>query len=291
MLSLVYAHKEPAIWSGIVGSARRHTLEIATVNVQPTNLPSVTKIKNPATTLSGGLIVNFRKVEGTGDTAVAPSDLPNIPTYLINEAKAAVVKFLGATTDEIFYNAYSKLLKAGFLGTQDEKSLTSVLRDLEHFFSREMFLDDSGFWQLKPDAVIPPSVEMEDCVRYLAFLKLYIDGPSSLEELIDFIYVTLARQRSGLQTKLNLLDTVRELARRDDGVWRLNEDLIVQLKLPMEATSAYVTHWGEHLKTDFARRLQSWRSKSIFTAPSFDFEPTNSSDLRAVLYGGRKREK
>ncbi|MFZ0680690.1 DNA methyltransferase, partial [Candidatus Binatus sp.] len=70
-MSLVFAHREPAMWDTIIKAAEAAGFEYVNTVAQPLNVIwSMHKKKNPLTVLSGELILNFRKVRNPRTLAI-----------------------------------------------------------------------------------------------------------------------------------------------------------------------------------------------------------------------------
>lgn len=228
--SLVYANKDPKIWGALMDYAKEAGLTLENVIPQPNYvLPSVTKIKNPFTTLSGELILNFRKRKAQKTITKEISFIPNLTKFFIAEASRIIIRHLGATTDEICFSVISKLLSGGLLDkAQNLDHMFGEKQSMIEFLERT-FKKENGCWHLKV-LEKPDNIHNDEWIRYLIFTFLTSNGKeATLEEIINFILT----HTKDVKKDIDPLDILKEIAVRGKRGWKINPNLLVQLTLPL----------------------------------------------------------
>jgi len=245
-LSLVFAHKDLAFWSTIMSSCDEAGLRYINAVPQPTTLPSFTKIANPLTTLSGEMIVNFRKIDFKNyimtyrkqDLAESLMRFPGLHTFLKNETERLIAAYLGATTEQIYFQLSSKLLDF-FTQHKAVDELDRTITDIGDLssFLTEHFRKTDGSWLLKKGAKLGPHVPLRDQLRYYVYEVLLDRGPAGAS--IDAIYreVLPRVSDSGDRIRVDILDVLDTLASQKGTRWVLDEERATQLRLPLEPIS------------------------------------------------------
>jgi len=273
--SLVYANKNPKVWCTLMEYAREAGLVLENVVPQPNDvLPSVTKIKNPFTTLSGELILNFRKRTITKRTAKKVTAIPNATKFFIAEASRIIIRHLGATTDEICFGVISKLLASGLLDSPENlDDLFGEQKSLIEFLSRS-FIKFKGYWHLAQLNKKPEGIQIDEWIRYLIFRYLS-EKERTLEEINHFVmsHVTDA------QVDVNLIDIIRQVAVQGENGWKLNPSLLIQLKLPL----GYVPESERPRKKELQRFEEAYENDPLFKLKPLPLGKTNSSRIHEFL--------
>ncbi len=272
--SLVYANKDPKIWGNLMAFANEAGLVLENVVPQPnTVLPSVTKIKNPFTTLSGELILNFRKQTLSRRAPRKVLDIPNATKFFKAETSRIIVRHLGATTDEICFGVISKLLSSGLLDTaKDLDKLFGEQKTLIEFLDKS-FMRYKGYWHLiKLEK--PQNIQTEEWIRYLVFRSL-LEKESTLEEINHFVMTYL----STTYVNVRLLDIIRQVAKQGKTGWVLNPDLLIQLKLPL----GDIPETEKPRKSELQKYKEAYEDDPLFKIKPLPLGKTNSSQIHDVL--------
>jgi len=272
--SLVYANKDPKVWGALMEFATEAKLVLENVVPQPNNvLPSVTKIKNPFTTLSGELILNFRKQTTLKRPVKKPISIPNATKFFIAEASRIIIRHLGATTDEICFGVISKLLGNGLLDSPENlDKLFGEQRSLIEFLDRT-FQRFNGYWHLVK-LEMPEEIRTEEWVRYLVFLCL-LQKERTIEEITHYVITNSKR----IDSKIDLTDLIKQVAVQGENGWRLNPNLLIQLKLPL----GDIPESEKPRKTDRQSFYETYKNDPLFKIKPIPLGKTNSSQIHDLL--------
>lgn len=230
--SLVYVNKDPAIWSEILKMCGESKLEWFNAVPQPNNIiPTITKIKNPLTTISGDIILNFqrkRNIQIVADEKV--TRITNTSYFLIEESKRTIISHLGATTDEIIFNVVTKLLNEGALLNNEKKEKELEVKSLIDFLPREFEIVCS-YWHLKENSTRPEGVKDEDWLRYLIFRTLLTQSNVTIEDINNTFITNYPYQT---YDKGTILKALKQVGVPEGNIWRVSPNLVIQLRLPLD---------------------------------------------------------
>jgi len=209
-MSLVFHHREPALWDAIVKAAEGAGFEYVNTVCQPLSVIwSMHKKKNPLTVLSGELILNFRKVRNPKTLAITTvgSGVVNI---IKDSAELTIVEHGGATTEDIYGDLIPKLLENGLLG-----KVQAEIGDIQPLLSEEFLYDkDYKAWYPKPNKKLGCHIPLEQRVRFYVvdFLNACarIGKKATIDEIIHHV---LPKLKNGKQpTKRHIVDEIRNVA-------------------------------------------------------------------------------
>jgi hypothetical protein len=222
-LSLVFAHREPAMWDTIVKAFEAAGFEYVNTVAQPLNVIwSMHKKKNPLTVLSGELILNFRKVSNPRTLAITSvgSDAVSI---IKDSAELSIVQESGATTDQIYSDVIPKLLENGLLG-----EVSSKIGDITPILNQEFSYDtENRTWHIKPGRKLGCHIPLEHRIRFYVTDFLNAQTRIGKQATIDDIVLTvLPKLKNGEQPrKQKILEEMKKFASPSGGkYWALRED-------------------------------------------------------------------
>lgn len=214
-MSIVFAHREPAIWDSIVKAAEGAGFEYVNTVAQPLSVVwSMHKKKNPLTVLSGELILNFRKVRNPRTLAISSVGIDAL-NLIKNSAELSIVAQDGASTERIYSDLIPKLLENGMLGEVSSKigDISPILRD-EFAYNGE-----TGTWHIKPGQKLGHHIRLEDRIRFYVVDYLNqcerLGRSATIDEIIMHV---LPKLKNGHQPDQQLiLDELRKVARPHKG--------------------------------------------------------------------------
>jgi 16S rRNA G966 N2-methylase RsmD len=210
-MSLVFAHREPALWDVIIKAAEAAGFEYVNTVAQPLNVIwSMHKKKNPLTVLSGELILNFRKVRNPRTLAITSvgSDAVSI---IKDSAELTVVQRNGsATTDQIYSDLIPKLLENGLLG-----DVSSKMGDLTPLLNESLDYDATNkLWYVKPGKKLGYHVPLDQRIRF--YVTDFLNQQERLGQSVttdDIIFAVLPKLKNGSQpTDQKILEEIRKVA-------------------------------------------------------------------------------
>jgi 16S rRNA G966 N2-methylase RsmD len=300
-LSLVFAHKDLEFWSAIISSCDEAGLRYVNAVPQPTRLPSFTKVANPLTTLSGEMIVNFRKMALRSysltyrkqDLAEGLARVPSLHTFLRNEAERVIAAYLGATTEEIYFQLSSKLLDFFTQHRAVDQLETAIaeIGDLSSFLAKH-FRKTDGSWLLGKGYKLGLHVPLNDRVRYYVYELLLscAERGASLDEVYERLLPAIPDW--GASAPADALSVLRTMAVQRGTRWVLDDARVTQLRLPLEPVSPleleppYRRSWPvDALK---ARLRGRGMLRGVHGAPAEAYEEVNQlsrGEIRGLLAG------
>ncbi len=222
-MSLVFHHREPALWDAIVKAAEGAGFEYINTVCQPLNVIwSMHKKKNPLTVLSGELILNFRKVNNPKTLAITTVGSP-VVNLIKDSAELTIVEHGGATTEDIYGDLIPKLLENGLLG-----KVHSEIGDIQPLLSEEFLYDnDSKVWYPKPNKKLGCHIPLEQRIRFYILDFLNACARMGKKATIDEIVLhLLPKLKNGDQpTQQHIVDEIRKVAVPYEGkYWILSTD-------------------------------------------------------------------
>ena len=222
-MSLVYHHREPAMWDTVVKAAESAGFEYVNTVAQPLSVVwSMHKKKNPLTVLSGELILNFRKVTNPKTLAIASvgSDAVGL---IKNSAELSIVEHNGATTDQIYADLIPKLYENGLLG-----EVASKIGDLQPILAETFSYDkENKAWHIRPGVKIGCFIPLELRIRFYVtdFLNQAsrIGNRATIDEIVHYV---LPKLKNGEQPRPHrIIDEIKKIARPvEDKYWALYHD-------------------------------------------------------------------
>jgi hypothetical protein len=222
-LSLVFAHREPAMWDTIVKAAEGAGFEYVNTVAQPLNVIwSMHKKKNPLTVLSGELILNFRKVRNPRTLAITSVGSDTV-SLIKDSAELSIVHNNGATTDQIYSDLIPKLLENGLLG-----EVSSKVGDVTPILTQEFSYDaENKCWHVKPGRKLGCHIPLNDRIRFYVtdFLNhaVRIGKRATID---DIVLNVLPKLKNGVQPqKQRIIEEIRKIASPVEGkFWMLRDE-------------------------------------------------------------------
>ena len=161
-MSIVFAHREPAMWDTIVKAAEAAGFEYVNTVAQPLNVVwSMHKKKNPLTVLSGELILNFRKIRNPRTIAITSIGCDAF-SLIKDSAELSIVAKSGATTDQIYIDLIPKLLENGLLG-----EVSSKIGDITPLLNGEFDYDGSNkTWHVRPGRKLGYHIPLDQRIKF-----------------------------------------------------------------------------------------------------------------------------
>jgi DNA modification methylase len=214
-MSLVFQHREPAMWDTVVKAAEAAGFEYVNTVAQPLNVIwSMHKKKNFLTVVSGELILNFRKVQNPRTLAI--SSVGSDAVGLIKDsAELTIVTHSGATTDQIYTEVIPKLLENGLLG-----EVSSKIGDVTPILQQEFDYDAANkTWHVKPGRRLGCHVPLERRIRFYVvdFLnhRERIGKPATID---DIVLNVLPKLKNGSQPrKQKIVEEIKKIASPVEG--------------------------------------------------------------------------
>ncbi len=208
-LSIVFQHKDSAIWSALVNGFKDIGFQYRNTVVQRTFNTSIHKKKNPLNVLAEQLILNFTKSTKTV-VAFRSVDIP-VKDLVIESANKAIILYDGATLDDIYNTVTPALIEAGLL--HESKN---VLDNLETILQGHFALDKvSGKFKFKSTSYLKSNLGTSD--RVVLYLRSVFNksGNPSLDQIITSVLPNIAEDRSMKDS--DLFDELHKIARTRDG--------------------------------------------------------------------------
>lgn len=269
-MSLVFAHREPAMWDTIVKAAEGAGFEYVNTVAQPLNVIwSMHKKKNPLTVVSGELILNFRKVRNPRTLAITSvgSDAVNL---IKDSAELSIVQESGATTDKIYSDLIPKLLENGLLGEVSSKigDISPILKD-EFSYNEE-----NKTWHIKPGRKLGSHIPLEHRIRFYVTDFLNQCERQGTNATIDaIVFHVLPKLKNGIQpTKQLIVDEIRKIAAPYKGkFWvkwdnpQSSFDFALDLPVSGKAPPSNVKPEGEYEHNELLWELASLGRAAGFT--------------------------
>jgi len=235
-LSVVFAHKDPALWDTLVKSAQIAGFEYVNTCVQPVAVVwSMHKKKNPLHVLSGELVINFHKIENPR-TIIIMRVGSDIVQNIKNCAEVTIVQNHGATTEQIYEVLIPNLLEMGLLGEVKQKisDITPLLKEEFDYSS----LDNQ--WHIKPNTKIGSFVPLHERIRFYVTDYLIKSEKSSKQVTFeDIIFHVMPHLVNGEQpTEETILAVLEQIAHSQDGKHWVLSQTGTQLKFSLMPSSS-----------------------------------------------------
>jgi hypothetical protein len=214
-MSIVFQHREPAMWDAVVKAAEAAGFEYVNTVPQPLNVIwSMHKKKNYLTVVSGELILNFRKVKNPRTLAIASVGSDAV-SLIKDSAELTIVQNNGATTDAIYTELIPKLLENGLLG-----EVSAKIGDITPILSQEFDYDAAAkIWNAKAGRKLGCHIPLDSRIRFYVkdFLN-QMERQGKKATIDDITFNVLPKLKNGEQpTKQTLLNEVRKIAAPVDG--------------------------------------------------------------------------
>lgn len=210
-MSIVFAHREPAMWDTIVKAAEAAGFEYVNTVPQPLNVIwSMHKKKNPLTVFSGELILNFRKVKNPKTLAIA-SIGGDAVSLIRDSAELTIVQHDGATVDQIYVDLIPKLLENGLLG-----KVSSEVGDISPVLNEAFAYDkESKRFTVRPGSKVGCHIPMNQRIRfYVTDYLNQADRLGQLSTIDDIVLNVLPKLKNGEQPrKQRIMDEIKKIAR------------------------------------------------------------------------------
>ncbi len=218
-LSFVFQHQDPQLWQLLVDAAEEVGFEYAGSVRQDNGKKTFKKIKNPATVLSGQLILHFKKVNNpktrikdkVGDTF----------ELVLNNIEALIARDNGATLEEINSELQTRGLELGFL-----HELSKMFKDLTAFINQNFDYDNSsGKYHIRQGQKFKSKIDIKVRAKY--FILSFLRGAERRNEKSTFDDICLEvipLLKNGITPdKKDIKDILEEVAipNKATGEWEL----------------------------------------------------------------------
>jgi hypothetical protein len=221
-LSFVFAHKDPDFWHLILNTAEQCGFEYIGAVPQKNGQTSFKKRQRPWKTLSGQLIINFRKVRNpkTLMKANLGSDMTNI---VLETVEGIIAKYQGATLEQINDELILKGMELGFLDL-----LSKQFSDLTLLLQKEFRYDaKDGLYTIPENRSFKTHIDVQLRIKYYLTSILTRFERQNKEAHFDEIVLSilpslLNGDTPAPQTILGVLEDIGE--RYGDDCWRLTPD-------------------------------------------------------------------
>lgn len=175
-LSFVFQHQDPKLWQLLVDAAEEVGFEYAGSVRQSNGQTTFKKRQNPFSVLSGQLILHFKKVDNPKTRArEVLGDLSY--DMVLNDIEATIVKYNGATIEEIYGDLTKRGLENGYLHLLAKMSDNFLIFVNQNF---EYNLQDKKYYIKSGTKFKGSSVPLEDRARY--FIVSYL-GRCEIERI------------------------------------------------------------------------------------------------------------
>ena len=240
-MSIVFQHREPAMWDAVVKAAEAAGFEYVNTVPQPLNVIwSMHKKKNYLTVVSGELILNFRKVRNPRTLAIASVGSDAV-SLIKDSAELTIVQTDGATTDAIYSDLIPKLLENGLLG-----EVSSKIGDITPVLAQEFDYDPaSKIWTAKPGRKLGSHIPLDNRIRFYVkdFLN-QIERQDRRATIDDIALHVLPKLKNGIQpTKQTLIEEIRKIASPVEGkYWALWDNPQQLFEFASDVTTGRAVH-------------------------------------------------
>jgi len=250
-MSIVFQHREPAMWDAVVKAAEAAGFEYVNTVPQPLNVIwSMHKKKNYLTVVSGELILNFRKVRNPRTLAIA--SVGNDAVSLIKDsAELSIVQENGATTDAIYSELIPKLLENGLLG-----EVSSKIGDITPILAQEFDYDEAAkIWTARAGRKLGCHIPLESRIRF--YVKDFLNQMDRLGKqttIDDLTFNVLPKLKNGTQpTEQTLLNEIRKIATPVDGkYWALWDNPQQLFEFASDISLGSILPQQKRLEEDYA---------------------------------------
>ena len=208
-LSIVFQHKDSAIWSALVNGFKDIGFQYRSTVVQRTFNTSIHKKKNPLNVLAEQLILNFTKSTKTV-VAFRSVDIP-VKDLVIEAANKAIILYDGATLDDIYNTVTPALIEAGLLHQSK-----NVLDNIESMLSGHFAFDkNSGKFKFKSNSYLKSNLGTSD--RVVLYLRSVFNksGNPTLDQIVTSVLPNLTEDR-GMKDS-DLFKELQKIAQTRDG--------------------------------------------------------------------------
>lgn len=220
-LSFVFQHQDPKLWQLLVDAAEEVGFEYAGSVRQNNGQTTFKKRQNPFSVLSGQLILHFKKVDNPKTRArEVLGDLSY--DMVLNDIEATIVKYNGATIEEIYGDLTKRGLENGYLhllAKMADNFLIFVNQNFEYNMQDKKYRIKSGT-KFKGS-----SVPLEDRTRYFVVSYLgrcEIEGRKAIFDEICLEVIPLLKNGVTPDNRFikEILEEVATLNKKT-GAWRL----------------------------------------------------------------------
>lgn len=220
-LSFVFQHQDPKLWQLLVDAAEEVGFEYAGSVRQNNGQTTFKKRQNPFSVLSGQLILHFKKVDNPKTRArEVLGDLSY--DMVLNDIEATIVKYNGATVEEIYGDLTKRGLENGYLhllAKMADNFLIFVNQNFEYNMQDKKYRIKSGT-KFKGS-----SVPLEDRTRYFVVSYLgrcEIEGRKAIFDEICLEVIPLLKNGVTPDNRFikEILEEVATLNKKT-GAWRL----------------------------------------------------------------------
>lgn len=208
-LSIVFQHKDSAIWGALVNGFKDIGFQYRSTVVQRTFNSSIHKKKNPLNVLAEQLILNFTKSTRVV-VAFKGIDIP-VKDLVIEAATKAILIYDGATIDDIYNTITPSLIEAGLLHNSK-----AVLDNLEDILNTHFSYDrHTNKYKLKSNAYLKTNFGTSDkIILYLRSVFNKVGNPT-LDQIITSVLPNIADDRNVKNS--DLFNELTKIAKTKDG--------------------------------------------------------------------------
>lgn len=220
-LSFVFQHQDPKLWQLLVDAAEEVGFEYAGSVRQNNGQTTFKKRQNPFSVLSGQLILHFKKVDNPKTRArEVLGDLSY--DMVLNDIEATIVKYSGATIEELYGDLTKRGLENGYLhllAKMGDNFLIFVNQNFEYNMQDKKYRIKSGT-KFKGS-----SVPLEDRTRYfiVSYLgRCEIEGRKAIFDEICLEVIPLLKNGVTPDDRFikEILEEVATLNKKTGG-WKL----------------------------------------------------------------------
>jgi hypothetical protein len=278
-MSVTFHNRNLGIWNALLNAAVEAHFDFVNDVYQ---LPAAASAKSGLQqegSMTGDIVLNFRKPIGTPSRIRAGS--VDVEALILEEAQQIIGERSGrATEDQLMRGVVHVLLRHGVV----DKSPDDIRNVLERRFQRET----DGTWISEHNTQATTVLDYIPLEKRILWLieSAVASGPASLDEILRRIFTSLKNGRTPQNREIL---TVLEAAcvQMENGAWRLRSanDGAVQLSLGVSTlpeTAEQIDQQDEVSHDQFVRMVAEWASQTNLTPYVGRTERRGNVDLRSL---------
>ncbi|MDR0676798.1 MAG: type I restriction enzyme HsdR N-terminal domain-containing protein [Elusimicrobiota bacterium] len=220
-LSFVFAHKDPEFWHLITETAEDYGFEYVNAIPQKNGQTSFKKRQNPFTTLSGQLIIKFKKTKNP--KAIMKANLGmNMTEIIIQTIEGIIARDGGATLEQINDELIIKGLELGFLDL-----LAKEYEDLSPFLLNNFDYNKiTQQYKIKENTKFRSHIDIHLRIQYYLLSHLRRKEREGKEAKFDEMVLEILPLLKNGQTpeEQTILKVLENIAyKTNNGSWQLKE--------------------------------------------------------------------
>lgn len=265
--TLVYKHRDLSLWQTIVAACEDYGLHYVNAVWQNLTIKSTRQLENPNINPQGDMYLNFRKMSPSrfvsiyGQTTVL--DLPTRINYVEHEIERIIVAYLGSDIELIASGVIQQVLDSRAFHNYRENT-TGVTEDIQKILRGPRFVswqidDKTVHWLMAPEAILDPSLDEFDRIRYYVFDLLRREGKVAEGMVRQYLLTRLSEEHDLEPIFSDVTALLRTVGREvESHVWQFEPKKVLdykQLRLLFRPSRAdEIRDWIEHSQTKQRRK-------------------------------------